>query len=187
MTNAFAWLSNIVEYFWRLMPQLLIVPSTHSGVAFVRGKPRAIKGPCLYLYWPLWTEVTIIPIVRQTLNLPSQVIIAADSAQPIAVAAIVVYEIRDALKALTELHEYDEAIEDLALATVKEKLWGKTLADMRNAGHDEEIKKALTAKVSGFGFTIRKVFISDLAPCLVIKTLSPTPAQYIPTPENLGE
>lgn len=196
MGGAFAWLNAVFEYFWRLIPDLRIIPSTHAGVAFVRGKPRAIAPGRLYFYWPMWTQVVVVPVVRQTLNLPSQVIMTSrpdgagpDSDRPLCVSAIVVYEITGILKALTRVHDLDEAISDLSLAMVKRTLCGQTYEEIYRDREqiDRAIRKELARKLADFGVKVHNVFLSDISTCRVFKVLGDTRAGYLPAQEDKEE
>ena len=78
METAFAWLGEIMNWFGKWFPRLLIVRSTHAGVRFRHGKKPEALMPGLRVYWPLVTEVDIIPTARQTHNLPTQALMTSD-------------------------------------------------------------------------------------------------------------
>jgi len=175
VNGALGWVGDIVRFFGRLIPRLTIIPSYEGGVAFVRGKPRAVGSGCLVVWWPFWTQLLTVPVVRQTTNLPSQVITV--EGEPLAVGAIVVWKIRDPLLALSRVHDPEEALRDLGLAAVKRGMWKRKLSEvMADADQiDADLKAGLAAGLRGFGIEIRNVFISDVARCKVLKLLADQP------------
>ena len=189
--SALEWLGEIGSALLRIVPRLRVIPSTHAGVAFVRGRPRPIAPGCLCLFWPLWTTIVVVPVVRQTLNLPSQTLMATGpgGVQAILVSGIVVYEIRDIRAALTQVHDLDEAVCDLALASIKEVLWKRSLDDMATHGGetDSALRQRVAAKTKAFGLRITNVFLSDCAPCLVIKSSDDTRTRYLPMGAEIAE
>ena len=66
LDNALGWIGKIAEWLGELIPKLLIIPTTHGGIAFVRGKNVKPLKPGLHIYWRFWTEVLVIPVARQT-------------------------------------------------------------------------------------------------------------------------
>jgi len=183
-------LGSLVERLFSLIPSLIVVPTTDAGVAFVRGKPRLLPPGCMRLYLPVWTEIVTGPIVRQTLNLPTQVLATKPASRKksdsIVVGGIVVYEIRDFVKAHTSFHDLDDAIRDIALASIKDCLWGKTWAEIyaESTEVDKLLKQDLTKKLCRYGVKINNVFLSDLSPCLVIKALGEDKLMYAPDMEE---
>ena len=174
MEQAFAWLNEIFSKILRLVPRIRIIRSTHAGVAFVRGKPRLIPSGCLCFYWPLWTEIELIPIRRQTLNLANQSLVTCDD-PPIEItcSGIVVYEISDPLIAITSVRELDCAIADLALAEIRRSLYGQPYdcitAGTQLNGLELAMTKSLGETLDEFGIRVINVFLSDLSTCRVFR------------------
>lgn len=174
----FQWLNELLSALLRFIPRVSIVPSTHGGIAFVRGRPRLLRSGRLRLWWPLVTELLVVPVVRQTLNLPNQVLVPADKTRPYVVSGVVVYSIRDPVKALSGVHDLDEAVRDMALVAIKGVLTEQGLT----AASDAALLKEVRSRVWGWGLDVQQVFLSDTAPCTVIRTVGNVAA--LPLPEE---
>ena len=172
MEGAFAWLNEIFRRLLALVPSFEIMTTRRAGVAFVRGKPKPIAPGSFVMYWPFWTELHTVAILPQTLDLRAQTIMARHEGKltPVALSGIVVYHVTDATKALTVVHDPDEAITDLALASIKTALWGRELSDIYDdsVATDKAIRDDLAGKVSGFGVKIRSVFLDSLSTAFVL-------------------
>jgi len=171
MDSALQWINDLARWFARLIPHWRVVTEAQGGVAFVRGKAQLIE-PGIFWWWPAWTEVHIQEVVRQTLNLPAQSLMSRDGKQ-IAVSGIVVYEITDPLTAFVKVHDLDDAIRDISLASIKSVFWGWTLDQMyTKAGElDEVLCGQCRENLSGWGVKIHKVFLSDLSDAFVVRHL----------------
>lgn len=186
MNEALSWLGDIIRGLLKFVPRLVVIKSTEGGVAFVRGTPRQILPGRMLFYWPLWTELYCLPVNRQTIDLRGQAYVTSDM-RVIAVSGVVVYDVRDPMKACTVAHDLDVAIRDIALGTILRALRDKTLAQIYEGREaiDSALERELRAQTRNWGVSIISVFLSDLAPCSVIKVMSdqgsigvmPIPAQ----------
>ena len=171
MESAFQWLNDLARWFARLVPRWRVVTEAQGGVAFVRGRARLIE-PGIFWWWPAWTEIHVQEVVRQTLNLPPQSIMSRDG-KGVAVSGIVVYEIVDPLTAFVKVHDLDDAIKDIALASIKSVFWGWTLTEMfqKAAELDEVLCADCREKLSGWGVKIHNIFLSDLSDAMIVRHL----------------
>ena len=171
MDSALQWINDLARWFARLIPHWRVVTEAQAGVAFVRGKAQLIE-PGIFWWWPAWTEIHIQEVVRQTLNLPPQSLMSRDGKQ-FAVSGIVVYEIVDPLTAFVKVQDLDEAIKDMALASIKSVFWGWTLEQMyEKAGElDEVLCGQCRENLSGWGVKVHKIFLSDLSDAIVVRHL----------------
>lgn len=183
----FTHLSELFSTLFRLVPRLRVIPETHGGVAFVRGRARLVKSGCLYFFWPIWTELLVVPVVRQTLNLPNQVLVPYETDRPHVLSGVVVYDIGDPVKALSRVHDIDDAIRDMALVTIRQVVAGKKKEDLwwRPEEINEELLKAMKKQLWGWGVRVQQVFLSDIAPCTVIRTVGDT--TVVPLEETAEE
>lgn len=169
----FQWLNDLLSALLRFIPRVRIVPATMGGVAFVRGKARLISSGRLYPYWPFWTELLIVPVVRQTLNLPNQVLVPRGSEKALVLSGVVVYEIADPVRALSQVHDLDDAIRDMALVAIREVVSqahvGKLYFSPKSV--NKALLHAVRARMRGWGVNVQQVFLSDAAPCTVIRTV----------------
>lgn len=181
MESAFAWLGDIINWFGKFIPRVFIMKATHGGIAFKRGKHVIKLDPGLHVYWPFTTELATYPIVRQTSNLPTQVLMSKDG-KPVVVGGIVVYKINDIVKALRDVWDLDDTIRDISLLAISKIIFNKTVVEIRK--HHEIINKELTEelrqKLGEFGVDIVTFCISDYSTCVVIKTFGTEQEKFLP-------
>jgi regulator of protease activity HflC (stomatin/prohibitin superfamily) len=192
MDAALGWFGDIIRALIRFIPQIILIRSTHAGIKFRygceilpilhdngmmipifkfhRGLPyfKLIKTG-LHVYWPLVTEYEVVPIKRQTTNLQVQYLSTSDL-KTIGVSGILVYEIRDATKLLTECYDYEDTIRDLALAAVKEVVIQHDLKYIQESGKemDIELTKTLREQLRPFGVRTIRVTLSDFSQCKML-------------------
>ena len=169
-------LQKMFEFLTRWLPRYRIVPATHGGVAFVRGKHKREIRPGLCWYWPVWTELTVMPLAAQVLNLQNQALVMRRGKQPVSVVvgAILEYEVRDPVKAFGERYNLDDSIKNLALMAVKETFWNRPLTTIVGNldGFEAKLKRALSGKLRRYGVRVLSVGLSDFAACKVYKFMA---------------
>jgi regulator of protease activity HflC (stomatin/prohibitin superfamily) len=162
------WLTDLVRWVAQIVPRIVIVRTTHSGVKFVRGRWPKAMAPGLHLAWPITTSWTVYPIARQSVNLNTQTLITKDNVT-IAVGAIVVYEVSDILELIAHAYDPDDTISDISLAAVKSYVVAATLNDLRHARMDRMLTKRIQKALAPWGVKVIRAQLSDLAPCRVIR------------------
>lgn len=153
-----------------LVPRPLIVRKTHSGLRFIYGKKVKKLLPGFYFYWPFVTEIELYPTVRQTTRLPTQCFMDIDG-HPLVVGAVLVYEIGDIIRALSEVLNIDETIEDISLATIKSFIIGKSIKGLAEefVSIDRELTLSIRKKLTPFGVKLLNAYLSDCTPAQVTK------------------
>lgn len=169
MDIALGWIGDVARWLLALIPRLLIVEATHAGVAFVWGKKIKPLPPGLHFYWPVTTKVLIAPIKRQTANLDTQYLVT-DDGRPVGVAGILVYEVSDIVKLLTECWDYEETIRDMAMAAIKDVVVSHALDELleQSSELEEELEETLRPELEHFGINVIRLTLSDLAPAKVL-------------------
>ena len=148
----FEWLNDLFQFLGRFFPCILVVRSTHRGIRFRRGAKPMVLEPGVRVYWPLLTEVKVLPWVRQTCELAPQVLTTADG-KDIAVSAVFAYEIVDPVAAITGTFDIYRTIEDFAQGAVASEV---TAADARafslqRRHMESKILAAVNDEISKFG------------------------------------
>lgn len=171
-------LSQFFNFIISFLPRYTIVKTTHAGVKFVRGNnvvelnsSNGIYFPVfsrsrlidfqksgIHIYWPIVTEVIQVPIKRQTTKLDKQILTTKDN-QTILVAGIVVYEVDDVTKLLTETWDYDDTIKDYATVCIQKTITTNNFSDIQNINLNEELRKNLKP----FGIKVIRVNLCDCA------------------------
>ena len=114
METAFAWLGEIMNWVGKWFPRLVIVRSTHAGVRFRHGKKPEALLPGLRVFWPLVTEVDVIPTARQTHNLPTQALTTSDG-KKVVVSGVVVYRIKDIVATMARNWDVSDTLNDISM------------------------------------------------------------------------
>jgi regulator of protease activity HflC (stomatin/prohibitin superfamily) len=180
MESAFAWIGWIAEWLGSFVPRLKIVRSTHAGVKFRHGRKAISLPPGLHFYWPLVTEVEIIPVARQTHNLPSQCLLTQDG-QQVVVGAVVVYSITNIVDALSKNWDVNDTINDITMVAITSVVSKRTLTDLKD-NLDGDVQKHLTAetrkKLKRYGVKVFKTALTDFSTAFVIKNVGGSAAGY---------
>jgi regulator of protease activity HflC (stomatin/prohibitin superfamily) len=171
--SALEWLGQLIEWITNLIPHIKLVKSTYGGVKFKWGKVVELKQG-VNIYWPLTTEIEVIPTARQTKNLVTQVLTTKDH-KTITIGVVIVYEINDVKKAVGTNYDINDTIYDVGQCALVGIIAGQTY-DYILENCDSEIKKQLTentrARLKPFGVRIVRCAITDFAICRVYKTLT---------------
>jgi regulator of protease activity HflC (stomatin/prohibitin superfamily) len=158
-----------------IIPRLVIIRTTHQGVRFKCGKTAKAMKPGLHWYWPVTTQIEILPVARQTNSLPSQVLMTKDG-QTIVVAGSVVYTVNDMLLAYGSLnYDVNLTLDDVARSALVEIVAKTTLADLQ-AGIIGEFTKLCRRRLKQYGIGVHKAYLTDLCPCRVYRLVGNLPA-----------
>lgn len=172
MESAFAWLGQLFDWFGQFVPRWKVIRATHGGVKFVSGKKVQVVRPGIIWYWPVTTEIEIIPTARDTINLQSQTVTTSDD-KPILLSAMVVVEVRDAVKLLTTTHDPGGLVADVTLAAIYAVVGGFSWAQIKDLQRTGELGKQLRLqtrrRLEKYGVWVDDVMLTDFAPCRVIR------------------
>ena len=174
MDSAFAWIGQIVEWFGKFIPRLAIVRSTHAGVRFRHGSIAKRLGPGLHFYWPIVTEVDIMPVARQTHNLASQSLLTKDGKQ-VVVGGVVVYEIKDIVAALSKNWDISDTINDITMVAITEIITTHELDYLLGHVTDEvqaKLSQVTRKKLKPFGIRVYRAALTDFSTCMVVKNIT---------------
>lgn len=180
MDTAFAWIGQLMEWLGKLIPRLRIVRQTHAGVKFVCGKSVVELQPGIHFYWPITTEVEVIPVARQTHNLVTQVLMTKDG-KSVVVGAVVIYKISNIVDALSNNWDIADTIGDVTQMAVVKIVNGWTLDDLRtelNGKVENELSIEVRKRLKHFGVEVDRCGISDFSVCRVHRLI--TDAEVVP-------
>ena len=116
-----------------------------------------------YFLLPLLMEHAVIPIKVQPKDIRIQSVWTKDG-KDLAIGGAILYYVREPLKAILEVLDYDQSIQIIALAVIREWVGKHTLIELRE--NTEELKKQLLTAVRegsvGWGLKIQSVEITDI-------------------------
>jgi regulator of protease activity HflC (stomatin/prohibitin superfamily) len=147
-----------------IVRSIRIAQEWRRAVVLRLGRFHAVKGPGVYLLWPIDTIATVIDLRIQTANITAEQALTRDTVA-VGVDAIVFWQVEDARAAAINIVNYTQAIERVAQTSLREMIGsielGKLLSDRHTA--DEALRRTITAKTHDWGVAVRAVEIRDVA------------------------
>ena len=129
------------------------------------GKLQAVKGPGLFMIFPVIDNVTAVIDERiQTTAFNAEQALTKDTV-PVNVDAIIFWHVHDARKAALEITNYRQAIDRVAQTSLREMIGSSMLAALlsdRKAA-DEHLRDEIGNKTAGWGVSVTSVEIRDVA------------------------
>lgn len=176
MDSAFAWLGDIIQWVGKLIPHIAIVRATHAGVKFKRGKHAIEIKPGIVWYWPIVTEVDIIPVARQTHNLPTQALMTQDG-KKVVVSGVVVYKIKDIVKTMARNWDVSDTINDITMVAITHVITKhdfKYLMEHITDDIQDKLTRETRSKLRMYGVQVYRTALTDFSTALVIKNIGGT-------------
>jgi regulator of protease activity HflC (stomatin/prohibitin superfamily) len=141
-----------------------ITQEWRRAVVLRLGRFHAVKGPGVYLLWPIDTIATVIDLRIQTANITAEQALTRDTVA-VGVDAIIFWQVEDARAAAINIVNYTQAIERVAQTSLREMIGsidlGKLLSDRHTA--DESLRRSISEKIRDWGVAVRAVEIRDVA------------------------
>lgn len=169
MDKALGWIGEIFQTLLRLFPWLVIVPATHGGVAFVRGKHVKEWKPGLHWYWPVATTYKTIAVVRQTQLIQSKVVMTKDH-KTVIVGALVTYYINDVVQALSGVADLASDVMERSQGAIYDEIGRYTLQEIQadRAAFKVKLTACAAEALNGYGVCILQVQLTEFAPSRAI-------------------
>ena len=137
-------------------------------VPFVKKKhswcrPVALR-PGIHWYWPKTTEIELLPVERQTLDLPVQSLQTADL-KDVSVRAEVIFIVDDVRLAVCKTFDFQQTIQDVAQLTVVRVVAGRTRDELAEGLRDDTVCDELTEKLrvelQPYGVGLLRAFLCE--------------------------
>lgn len=163
--QAFDWINQIAEWVGALIPKWELLPPTHGGVKFKPGeKVQVLKPGRIYWWWPATTEVSIIPIKRQTMTFTQHLTTKDD--YTVLVSTVIVYTVEDVQKALVETYDFEDTIGEVAQKLVIKPIMSRDFeqicADMAESNDmRNEVTRNARSLLSDYGVKVEDGYVSD--------------------------
>ena len=140
-------------------------------------------GPGIHWYWPKTTEIEVLPVERQTLDLPVQILWTADL-ESVAVRGEVVFVIDDIRLAVCKTFDFQQTIQDVTQFVVVTVVASKTCAEleesMRCTRLNEELTDRLQAELTSYGVGVERAFFADFTKCSAIRVYGEPGQGFLP-------
>jgi regulator of protease activity HflC (stomatin/prohibitin superfamily) len=170
----FQWLSDIITALLEFVPRRVIIRATHAGVKWrVRGGPVEMK-PGWRIWWPLLSDIEVIPVARQTLNTETQALMTKDGKQVVA-GGVVIYSINDIVKAIGERnYDVDETVNDISQAEIVSVItswdFDSLLAEI-SGDVEDQLTESCRREMHKYGVYIHRAALTDFSSCKAINLL----------------
>ncbi len=147
-----------------LLRSIRLAQEWRRAVVLRLGRFHAIRGPGLYLVWPIDAVATVIDMRIQTVSIAAEQALTRDTVS-VGVDAIVFWQVTDARAAAINIVDYRQAIERVAQTSLREMIGAtdlsRLLSDRKTA--DDELRRVIGAKTTDWGVSVRSVEIRDVA------------------------
>lgn len=133
------------------------------GVIFRLGRSRAVRGPGLYFVLPWIDQKVQIDIRTKTVNIEPQETVTADSVT-IRVNAVLYYRIIDPTKAINRVENYELAVYQVALTTLRNVV-GQNILDDVLQNRDKiniKVQEIVDEITEPWGIVIERVEMKDV-------------------------
>lgn len=169
MNAAFAWVNDLARWVGLFFPRWIVVKVNQGGLKF-KADRTVVLHPGVNFYWPATTHIEVMPVVRRTLQIPTQVVPGPPgSLFPTAISAFIAYSIVDVTKALRDNWKLASTIEDTMQAMLAQAGTHRDLSTV----DIEDLSQGLTIKARdalvGFGVKVETVGIVHLCPTVPVK------------------
>ncbi len=159
----------------RLLPLPIVkffvcyIPFTKKSQSWCR---TLTLGPGIHWYWPKTTEIEVLPVERQTLDLPVQTLWTADL-QSVAVRGEVVFVVDDIRLAVCKTFDFQQTIQDVAQFVVVSVVASKTCNELEKSMHSNQLTAEFTnrieAELESYGVGVERAFFADFTKCTAIR------------------
>jgi len=183
------WIIQLISKLTCFIPRPKFINPDEGGVRitgkwFFKGVRIKDLSAGLYWYIPLFQHCKNIKIKEQVKDLRCQSVWTKDG-QELAISGTVRYQVNNVRKAILEVFDYDENLQNTALRTIfkfviqreSKKLMGELV------GLEQEILKDLREASRGWGLKIKDVGLTDIGKTMNIRLLTNEPIMSIRTEE----
>jgi regulator of protease activity HflC (stomatin/prohibitin superfamily) len=133
------------------------------GIIFRLGRNYSVKGPGLYWVVPLVDQKVQVDIRTKTIDIEPQETVTADSVT-IRVNAVLYYRIIDPSKAINRVENYQIAVYQIALTTLRNVVGQNTLDDVlqKRDKINDAVQSIVDEVTESWGVAIERVEIKDV-------------------------
>jgi hypothetical protein len=171
MTNALAWLNDLVQWLGRWIPRIVLIHPTHKGVRFGPKGGALAVGPGLVFYWPITHDLIQVPITTQSIQLNGQCLnIDSNATVPkVALCTLnVQFSITDAVKASTRVLHFPALIMNRAQSIAAVHWKGDTADKKWIAAAAEQLEQEMVK----YGIQIHALDIAGIGIGVALKNIS---------------
>jgi regulator of protease activity HflC (stomatin/prohibitin superfamily) len=141
------------------------------GVVFRLGRLIELKGPGLFLIFPLgFDRLTKVDLRVITLEVPPQEVITSDNVT-VKVSAVIFFQVLDARAAITRVYNFGQATSQIAQTTLRAVLGQSSLDELLSSRDviNQKLQTIIDSQTEPWGIKVSAVEVKDaeLAPTMV--------------------
>jgi regulator of protease activity HflC (stomatin/prohibitin superfamily) len=153
---------EILEWALKILPRFMTIPPDEGAVITRFGKPLNVlsEGGHYILIWPVIHEVTTVIVTRQIIDVPTQDVLTIDNIN-VCMNVSVEYIISDPYRAILEVEDFDQCIQELAGDMMRETVSDNEFAYCTTNMDDIllRVTEQLEDKVKQYGIEVMNVYL----------------------------
>lgn len=149
-----------------LLRAVKVVPQGRAGVVERLGRYQRTVPPGLNLVVPFVDQVRVlVDLQDQDVKLPSLVCITEDN-DPLAVDTVLRYRVTDPVKAVYQVADVREALEQLTLTTLRNVVGSMTASQARSGYHElgQHLRERLPRQARDWGIELVSADVTSIRP-----------------------
>lgn len=166
MDNIFGlfWLVFIIFFaLWFLAKMIRVLDEYERGVIFTLGKYTSIKGPGLFLMWPVLQTMKKVDLRLKTAEVPRQEVMTKDNI-PMLVNAVVYFKVVDPAAVVIKIEDYQFAIRQYTQAALRDVIGNNEMDTVLTERVEimDAIKELVDKETSDWGVDIESIKIQEM-------------------------
>jgi len=159
------WLGDFIEWIISFVPKYVIIRCNEKMIKFPASKNAIEKGPGIYWYWPIVTEVYRIFTARHTLEVEYMTLETLDEL-PIVIGLVMTVHITNATKYIVENVDAEDGIVEVASGTLRDIVMENDWNSLVHAADDgkrlnQKLTRRLGESLKKFGIKVESARPTD--------------------------
>ena len=166
MENIFGifWIGIVLLFaLWFLAKMIRVLDEFERGVIFTLGKFTGIKGPGLFLMWPILQTMKKVDLRLKTAEVPRQEVMTKDNI-PMLVNAVVYFKVVDPAAVVIKIEDYQFAIRQYTQAALRDVIGNNEMDTVLTERVEimDAIKELVDKETSDWGVDVESIKIQEM-------------------------
>jgi regulator of protease activity HflC (stomatin/prohibitin superfamily) len=166
------WLNDLAYFLSSFFPHIKIIRSTHAGVRFRFGKPYLIEGGRIIVYWPIFTDILVLPVVKQTTEMAEQALTTFDG-KSICTSMVVVYRIPNVFLAATKSWDIYGILDNISQSVLASLIGKSTFEEIQTDpdSFNHILRREINTAAKEYGIVIDKASLISFTKVIAIRNI----------------
>ncbi len=163
-TFGYFWVAIVVLFvLWFLAKMIRVLDEFERGVIFTLGKFTSIKGPGLFLMWPVLQTMKKVDLRLKTAEVPRQEVMTKDNI-PMLVNAVVYFKVVDPAAVVIKIEDYQFAIRQYTQAALRDVIGNNEMDTVLTERVEimDAIKELVDKETSDWGVDVESIKIQEM-------------------------